>query len=125
MGQGMHGRGMQGQGMRGQGMQGQGMPGGGYGMFGGMQGTGPMGYGGFGDPTLSDEERAERAARLVEMLDADGDGALSAEELASRPGPQMIFDRIDADGDGTISQEEFDDAVEQFGGRMGFMRGQR
>ncbi|GAA0285553.1 EF-hand domain-containing protein [Rhodovulum strictum] len=92
---------------------------GGYGMFGGMDGSGPMGYGGFGDPGLTDEQRAERAQALVEMLDADGDGMLSAEELAVRPGPQMMFDRIDTDGDGVISKEEFDAAVDRFGNRRG------
>ncbi|MBN2905812.1 MAG: EF-hand domain-containing protein [Rhodobacteraceae bacterium] len=107
-------------GMRGgraQGM-GPGMWGGGYGMFGGMLGAGPMGSGGFGDPRLSDEDRAARAAQLVEMLDADGDGKLSPEEMATRPGPQMMFNRVDADGDGSISQDEFDAAVQKFGAGM-------
>ncbi|MCO8146257.1 EF-hand domain-containing protein [Rhodovulum tesquicola] len=104
---------------------GPGMQGGGYGMFGGMDGSGPMGYGGFGDPRLTDEERADRARSLVEMLDADGDGMLSAEELAARPGPQMIFDRIDTDGDGVISKEEFDAAAERFGDRVGARRATR
>ncbi|TCP60837.1 EF hand domain-containing protein [Rhodovulum bhavnagarense] len=96
----------------------QGHPGMGYGMFGGMQGTGPM-QGGFGDPALTDEERAARAADMVEMLDADGDGKLSANEMATRPGPEMIFNRVDADGDGTISRDEFDAAAKKFGGRFG------
>ncbi|MBK1635868.1 EF-hand domain-containing protein [Rhodovulum adriaticum] len=103
----------------GPGMQGGQQMGPGYGAFGGMQGTGPMGSGGFGDPTLTPEQRAERAGQLVELLDADGDGKLSAEEMASRPGPEMIFNRVDADGDGAISKEEFDAAIEKFGGRFG------
>lgn len=120
MGQGM---GMPGAcGGRGAGTQGPGPMGGGYGMFGGLEGTGPMGYGGFGDPTLSPEDRAERAQRLVDMMDADGDGLLSPEELAQRPGPAMMFNRIDADGDGVLTQEEFETALEKF---RSFMRDQR
>ncbi|OLS48229.1 EF-hand domain-containing protein [Rhodovulum sulfidophilum] len=99
-------------------MQGQGPMGGGYGMFGGLDGSGPMGYGGFGDPSLSPEDRAARAERLIEMLDGDGDGQLSAEELATRPGPEMMFNRIDADGDGSLSQDEFEAAIRTFRGMM-------
>lgn len=104
---------------------GQERQGGGFGPFGGLQGDGPMGYGGFGDPSLTDEQRAERAQQLVEMLDADGDGKLDVDEMAARPGPQMIFDRIDFDGDGVISQDEFDAALETAGGGFGGMRGNR
>ncbi|MBL3566834.1 EF-hand domain-containing protein [Rhodovulum sulfidophilum] len=119
MGQGM------GQGMMGQmGQVGPGMGGacgggpGGMGPRGAMQGQAPMGYGGFGDPSLSPEDRAARAERLIEMLDGDGDGQLSAEELATRPGPEMMFNRIDADGDGSLSQDEFEAAIRTFRGMM-------
>lgn len=115
------GHGMQGMGPGGQ----QGMGPGGFGMYGGMQGNGPAGYGGFGDPDLTPEERAERAQNLVDLLDSDADGKLSAEELATRPGPEMIFNRVDADGDGAISKEEFDAAAEKFGTRFGGMRQMR
>lgn len=91
----------------------------GYGAFGGLLGTGPVGSGGFGDPTLTPEERAERVDQMIQMLDVDGDGKLSAAEMAGRPGPEMIFNRVDADGDGAISKEEFDAAVQTFGGGSG------
>jgi Ca2+-binding EF-hand superfamily protein len=53
-------------------------------------------------------DAATRAARIFERLDADGDGLLSAEELAPRRPERRaaMFDRIDADGDGVITREE-------------------
>ena len=54
------------------------------------------------------EERRERenrrAARMIEHLDADGDGSLSVEEFTSRP--RQMFARLDANDDGQISAEE-------------------
>lgn len=71
-----------------------------------------------GDGKLSAEElgqngkkRAEeRAAKMIERLDADKDGMLSQDELSkSRKGDraEKMFDRVDADNNGTISEEEF------------------
>lgn len=50
------------------------------------------------------------AERRVEMLDGDGDGLLSIEELALRPGPEMMFERLDADGDGSVTRDEAEQA---------------
>lgn len=80
---------------------------------------GARGHGGFGDPNLADEARAARAQALVAMLDADDDGKLSREEIASRPGPQMMFGRADTDDDGAISRDEVEAAIERFGVRHG------
>jgi len=55
-----------------------------------------------------------RAKAMIEMRDQDGDGLLSAEELAAGPDRGRMFDRIDADGDGSISKEEFDAARDSF-----------
>lgn len=62
--------------------------------------------------------KARRAERMIERIDANGDGVLSQEELA-QAGPRARSDRgdrgdrfmrIDADGDGAISKAEFDAA---------------
>lgn len=50
----------------------------------------------------------EMATQMVANLDTDGDGLLTAAELAARPGPAMLFDRADADGDGAVTQAELD-----------------
>ena len=42
-------------------------------------------------------------------LDADGDGAISAEEMAKAPeGMQKKLKEFDKDGDGALSKEEYD-----------------
>ncbi|MBQ4827184.1 EF-hand domain-containing protein [Leisingera sp. M527] len=63
------------------------------------------------------ERASERAARMLERFDTDGDGALSKDEL---PGPRRagrMFDRMDADGSGGISKQEFDEARMRHGGK--------
>lgn len=50
---------------------------------------------------------AEQAARMVATLDLDGNGALSAQELATRPGPERLYEQLDTDGDGQLSRAEF------------------
>lgn len=50
----------------------------------------------------------EMATRMVAKLDTDGDGLLTAAEMAARPGPARLFDRADADGDGAVTQAELD-----------------
>ncbi|OCX64558.1 hypothetical protein BFP70_11015 [Thioclava sp. SK-1] len=48
-----------------------------------------------------------RVAKRIEMFDADGDGSLSAAELIERPTAAAgMFARIDANGDGAVTQEE-------------------
>lgn len=71
-----------------------------------------------GDGFLTVEELeaagAERArtfaSRMIERLDADEDGRLSAEELQKPDRADRRFDRVDADGNGTISEAEFEAA---------------
>ena len=52
----------------------------------------------------------ERATQMVTRLDSDGDGQLSAAELAARPMPGLILSRIDTDSDGAVTQAELDAA---------------
>lgn len=67
-----------------------------------------------------EERRAKKAARMLERLDANNDGALSFDEM---PGQQSradrMFARMDADGDGAISKEEMDAAAAKFKERRG------
>ena len=72
----------------------------------------------------------ERAARMFERMDADGDGVLSRDALEARgrrgPSERMIA-RLDADGSGGVSAEEFEAGMEKFSkrrkGRRGHDRG--
>lgn len=55
-------------------------------------------------------ERGERGGapmflQMFDQLDADGDGKLTEEELASK-GPAAAFAEADADGDGLLSSDE-------------------
>ncbi|SNT28794.1 EF-hand domain-containing protein [Antarctobacter heliothermus] len=74
-----------------------------------------------GDGKLSKEEmdgardarRLERTQKMVESLDQNDDGLLSAEELAAggpKRGPEAMFDRLDADEDGALTLEEMQQA---------------
>ncbi|GGB87495.1 hypothetical protein GCM10011363_00160 [Marivita lacus] len=56
---------------------------------------------------LSQQRGEQRIARMIERMDANGDGALSEEEFAARQGGGRMFDRLDANEDGAISEEEF------------------
>lgn len=56
-----------------------------------------------GAPT--EEQRAEMAARMIERRDTNGDGQLSADEIAA---PVDMFAALDADEDGLLSREEFE-----------------
>ncbi|MEO0369878.1 MAG: EF-hand domain-containing protein [Pseudomonadota bacterium] len=55
------------------------------------------------------ERRAKFLDRMFERRDANSDGELSLEEMASGKTDKM-FERADADGDGLISKAEFDAA---------------
>jgi Ca2+-binding EF-hand superfamily protein len=71
---------------------------------------------------------AAHAAMKIEMLDVDGDGLLSVEELAVRPMPAMMFERLDADNDSVVTREEADQArarMAEHGGRGDGPRGHR
>ena len=59
---------------------------------------------------------ARQAARMIENMDDDGNGALSPEEM--RQGPLAAnFARIDTDNDGAISKAEAEAAAEKVGKR--------
>jgi Ca2+-binding EF-hand superfamily protein len=68
----------------------------GFGYGAGFAGMAGMGRNPNADPS-------ERIAARIEKLDADGDGALSAEESKAS---EKVFSLIDADGDGLLTQEE-------------------
>ncbi len=53
-----------------------------------------------GGPRISDP-----AVTLLELLDADGSGDLSVEELASHQS-ELLHAELDTDGDGVLSVEE-------------------
>lgn len=65
-----------------------------------------------GDGVLSQEEIAAEHGRLLGAADIDGDGQLSADEFRRRGtffirlGTTTFFDLIDANGDQQISQDE-------------------
>lgn len=104
------GGGMTGQGMMGHGMmQGGMMQGGMMGHHAGGQGGGQGGHGAMG----AGAGHGAAIPRLMFLLiDRDGDGALSLEEL--REVQERVFREMDADGDGGVTPEE----IEGFMGRM-------
>ncbi len=64
----------------------------------------------------------EMATKMVEAQDTDGDMALSAAELASRPMPARLFEKADADEDGAVTLAEIEalqDEMEEHQGRHG------
>lgn len=67
-------------------------------------------------------ERATRMTRQLERMidarDGDGDGLLSAEEMAAGPRQGTIFDHLDTDGDGAISQAELEAGGDRMRDRM-------
>jgi hypothetical protein len=64
-------------------------------------------------------QAAERAQRMMEARDANGDGMLTAAEMMLPAVPDRMFDRIDTDGDGAISKAEAEAASERMADRMG------
>ncbi|MES2667368.1 MAG: hypothetical protein V4712_14815 [Pseudomonadota bacterium] len=65
------------------------------------------------------ERATDMATKMVETLDSDADGKLSAAEMTARPMPARPFDRIDADDDGAITKAEAQAAADRMaeGGR--------
>ncbi|MEM9523725.1 MAG: calcium-binding protein [Pseudomonadota bacterium] len=53
---------------------------------------------------------SDRAARMIERRDTDGDGALSLEELSKDARSDRMFARLDTNDDGAVSRAEFDAA---------------
>lgn len=105
-GQGMTG----GQGMMGgQGMGGQGQGMGGQGMMGmcpmmGMMGQGMRGQGMMGRGKGHGKHRGPHMRIMFALIDSDGDGALSLQEVQAAHG--RIFVQVDADKDGKVTVEE-------------------
>ena len=64
----------------------------------------------------------QHAARMLERHDSDGDGQISAAEIAAGPRPVNMIARMDTDGDGAISQAEADAAQERMQDRRGDRR---
>ena len=58
------------------------------------------------------ERMADRTARMLQWMDTNGDGGLSADELPDGPDPQRLA-RLDTDGDGAISKAEAEAAMER------------
>ena len=71
----------------------------------------------------------DHAARMIEQLDTDGDGKLSAAELATRPMAatmsDRMFERLDTDKDGAISEAEMTAAKDRMSERRGGERGEK
>lgn len=68
------------------------------------------------------ERAAERHAKMLAWRDSDGDGKLSFEEMGGARMAQML-ERADADGDGAVTKEEMDrmrDKMGKRGERRGF-----
>ncbi len=49
---------------------------------------------------------ADMSAKMIDRMDANGDGLVSAEELENGPRPVSMFERLDTDYDGAISKDE-------------------
>ena len=62
------------------------------------------------------EKMAERTTKMLQWMDTNGDGGLSADEMPEGPSPRHLA-RLDADGDGAISKAEAEAAVERMGDR--------
>jgi len=68
------------------------------------------------------EQASDRATRMFERLDADGDGVLSRDVLESRGGRGMgerLLSRADTDDSGGVSAEEFEAIKERMAERRG------
>ena len=64
-------------------------------------------------------ERAEKYVNhMLDRHDANGDGALSLEEMKARHDGKM-FGRMDADQDGAVTKQEFEEARAKFKDRKG------
>jgi len=71
---------------------------------------------GDGKLTLAEIEAAaqarakDHAAKMMERMDANSDGAVTLDELPKPRRAGKMFDRVDANGDGAISKDEYETA---------------
>ena len=65
-------------------------------------------------PDAALPDATESTAKAFELLDANADGLLSAEEISGSPGLMVGATRIDANGDGDISRDEFEEYFSLF-----------
>lgn len=63
-----------------------------------------------------DQRRLDRMNAMIARRDANGDGLLQADEMASR-GDRMarMFERLDANDDGSIDADEYEAAADRIG----------
>ncbi len=54
-----------------------------------------------------DMRKGRRGARMMKWLDTNADGKLDLAEITARRDPADMLARLDADGDGALSAEEF------------------
>ncbi|MCB2129467.1 MAG: hypothetical protein KDE03_10425 [Rhodobacteraceae bacterium] len=71
------------------------------------------------------ERMKAMAGNWIARADSNGDGKLSAAEFLAAPKGDRMFERIDADGDGAITEDEIAKARMAFADRMGERRHQR
>lgn len=64
----------------------------------------------------------QHARRVIEKLDTDGDGSISAEEAKAHPRMGEHFAKLDADGDGQLTSAELIEAKKAHRGRGGHHR---
>jgi hypothetical protein len=79
-------------------------PGGHHGMGHGMTGRGGMGHGMMGHGMMGGRDMMGGLRMMMILMDTDGDGALSLEEVQAVH--ERFFRAIDTDGDGGVTAEE-------------------
>lgn len=57
------------------------------------------------------ERARQRAAGMMERMDADSDGKISQDEITANRRSDKLFKRADIDGDGAVTRAEFDAAA--------------
>lgn len=65
-----------------------------------------------------EERKAKMIEKMIEKLDTDEDGEISADEMDAM-GKTSMIERLDTDGDGTISEEEFEKISKRGHGKGG------
>jgi Ca2+-binding EF-hand superfamily protein len=63
------------------------------------------------------EKLAKRTDRMLQWMDANGDGSLSVDEMPDGPSPEKLA-HLDTDADGAISKAEAETAMQHMGDRM-------